>query len=219
MTNSIDIYSNYNKTIQQIRTELEPILRKKEEDWLANMGDNFEESMRGHYKKDLELLVSMITPQNYADCLECYDPKHMKMPFHDFLVQEVAEQIPAMLCNTLPTILGEEHVKDMIRFSIGQRFPDMHFASANNQDAFWDEENGELWSESDIEFFKQEIGEIGFKKLEKLEISAKVAYQAYRSITDDFVGVATTSDIIAAVKHKSVSGEFPDIEWLGRRSQ
>lgn len=214
MTNKIDLYSKYNETLQLIRAELDPILQNNEEAWIASLPqhvhENVSDNMRGHYKKDLDLLIAMITPENYADCLGCYEPSQMEIPFHQFLLQEVAEQIPAMLCSTLPAIFGEEYVKDMIRFFIGQRFPDVQFTLEDTSE--------EPWSESDIEFFQQEIGEIGVRKLQKIEVGAKVAYQAYKSITGEFVCGATASDIIEAVKHRNVTGAFPDIEWLQQRS-
>ena len=166
MTNKIDIYSKYNETIEAIRLELDPILKNQEEAWIASFPEDVREKLgedaRGHYKRDLSVLLALITPEQYAACLETYDPNHIETPFHMFLLEQVAEQVPAILCNTLPAIFGDEHVEGMIRFFVGARFPDLTLTKPEQEKVDWDDHY--------TEFFQKEIGEIGTRKLQKLEI-------------------------------------------------
>lgn len=216
MTNKIDIYSKYNETIETIRLEVDAILKQQEENWISGLPKNvraqIEQDVRGHYKRDLNVLLALITPELYASCIEAYEPKRMAIPFHKFLLREASEQIPALLCNTLPAILGEDEVKSMIRFFVGNRFPDLNLERTEDQD------EDDSWNDEYILFFKTEIGEIGTRKLQKLEINPRLAAEALKCITDDYVCGATTSDIIAAVDHYKMTGEFPDIDWLQQRS-
>lgn len=216
MQNSININSKYDRAIEEIRNYLDENLKAQEDAWLESLPVHVQKDMRddmsGHYKRDLEMLVALITPSHYANCIEVYDADRHGVSLNQFVIQQVADVVPALLCNTLPAIIGEEAVQEMINFYVGSRFPSL---LKNGPDFQFETLT---WDDPEVKNFTSKIGEIGVRKLEKLEISPDAAKEIYEAITDNYSCTATVEDIIAGLSYRRTTGSTPDKDWLMNRT-
>lgn len=216
MQNSININSKYDRAIEEIRNYLDENLKAQEDAWLESLPVHVQKDMRddmsGHYKRDLEMLVALITPSHYANCIEAYDADRHGVSLNQFVIQQVADVVPALLCNTLPAIIGEEAVQEMINFYVGSRFPSL---LKNGPDFQFETLT---WDDPEVKNFTSKIGEIGVRKLEKLEISPDAAKEIYEAITDNYSCTATVEDIIAGLSYRRTTGSTPDKDWLMNRT-
>ena len=216
MQNSVNINSKYDQAIEEIRNYLDENLKAQEDAWIESLPVHVQQEMRddmaGDYKRDLEMLIALITPSHYANCIEVYDVNKHGVSLNQFVIQQVTEVVPALLCNTLPAIIGEEAVQDMINFYVGNRFPNLMKSRPDFQIETL------TWADPEIENFTSKIGEIGVRKLEKLEISPSAALEVYEAITDDYSCTATVEDVIAGLSYQRTTGSTPDINWLKDRN-
>lgn len=216
MQNSININSKYDRAIEEIRNYLDENLKAQEDAWLESLPVHVQKDMRndmaGHYKRDLEMLVALITPSHYANCIEVYDADRHGVSLNQFVIQQVADVVPALLCNTLPAIIGEEAVQEMINFYVGSRFPSL----LKNRPDF--QIKTLTWDDPEVKNLTSKIGEIGVRKLEKLEISPSAAIEVYAAITDNYSCTATVEDVIAGLSFQRTTGSTPDINWLKDRN-
>ena len=129
MQNSVNINSKYDQAIEEIRNYLDENLKAQEDAWIESLPVHVQQEMRddmaGDYKRELEMQIAVITPSHYANCIEVYDVNKHGVSLNQFVIQQVTEVVPALLCNTLPAIIGEEAVQDMINFYVGNRFPNL----------------------------------------------------------------------------------------------
>jgi hypothetical protein len=80
--------------------------------------------MRGGYLRDVAGLVSLFTPDYYAECVEAFDGDTDEHAFLDFCIQEMNENLAYLALCAWPNAIGREHAWSALSFPLEQKWAD-----------------------------------------------------------------------------------------------
>jgi hypothetical protein len=124
MTTQLPLKTDYQAVRAQLEGAISQQLAMVEDKTLAQVPEDVADELRGGYVRDVAGLVSLFTPDYYAECVESFDGDLASHDFLDFCVQEMNENLAYLALCAWPNAIGREYAWSALSFPLEQRWAD-----------------------------------------------------------------------------------------------
>ena len=124
MTTQLPLKTDYQAVRAQLEQAFSKNLAEVEAQALAKMPKAVAEEMSGGYVRDVSALVSLFTPDYFAECVEAYDGDTAEHEFFDFCISEMNETIAYLALCAWPKVVGGDTAWGALSFALEQQWSD-----------------------------------------------------------------------------------------------
>lgn len=124
MNTQITLKTGYQAVRAQLEGAISRNLAEKEAEWLVRLPDEVSDEIRGKYIKDAASLMSLFTPDYFAECVEGFDGDIADHAFLDFCVAEMNEKIAFLALVAWPLAYDRDEAWSALSFSLGEKWAD-----------------------------------------------------------------------------------------------
>ena len=123
-TTQLPLKTDYQAVRAQLEGAISQSLAEQEEEWLAKLPKDVAEGMRGDYVRDVARLVSLFTPDYYAEYVESFDGDIASHDFLSLCLQEMNETIAYLALVAWPKAICKDHSWSALTFPLEQQWAD-----------------------------------------------------------------------------------------------
>lgn len=125
MTTQLPLKTDYQAVRAQLEGAISANLAEQEEEWLAKLPNKeVADETRGAYVRDVASLMSLFTPDYYAQCVDAFDGDTDEHAFLDFCIQEMNENIAYLALVAWPNAIGRDDAWSALSFPLEQQWAD-----------------------------------------------------------------------------------------------
>ena len=124
MTTHLPLKTDYQAVRAQLEGAISEALASAEEVFLARLGGEIADDLRGGYVGDTAKLMSLFTPDSLASYAEAFDGDTSEHDFLDFCIQEMNELIAYLALVAWPNAIGRDYAWSALSFPLSQQWTD-----------------------------------------------------------------------------------------------
>ena len=117
-----------NTDYQAVRAQFEDAiggnLAEKEAEWLSKLPDEVSDELRGGYVQDTASLMSLFTPEYYAECVDNYEGNITDPRFYLACIQEMNEKIAYLALTAWPNAIDRDAAWVALSYPLGNQWAD-----------------------------------------------------------------------------------------------
>ena len=206
MTTQLPLKTDYQAVRAQLEQAFSKNLAEVEAQALAKMPKAVAEEMSGGYVRDVSALVSLFTPDYFAECVEAYDGDTAEHEFFDFCISEMNETIAYLALCAWPKVVGGDTAWGALSFALEQQWSDKVIIKVEMTDKKERHPDEALFDiGSDLTELQEQFGgafshEEAEAVVDGFDGDVQRARLLYWTLTEGYVSYLTVEDIIKAGK-------------------